>query len=118
MQRAIGRFIMIRAGKLRSKLYVQDPIIEYGNVKGYQLSNGPIVRCEYLRTRAKEQEGDAGTFGINEQRIRTRYRTDITYQTKLSDQANSGRLFDVTGIENVQNLNRELIITIEEQKRG
>jgi hypothetical protein len=110
---------MIRAGQLRAVLYLQQPIIEYGNVSGYEAPINPVLRCEFLGSgNAKQQTGDAGTFGLTTNKVRCRFRRDITYQTQLTDNRVNGQRFDIVGIENVKNLNRELILTLEEQARG
>jgi head-tail adaptor len=61
---------------------------------------------------AAEPNGSSGERGVNTILVTMRYRSGVTYAHRLSDGAN--RVFDITGIQDVEERKHKLLITVVE----
>jgi len=104
---------LIRAGTLRKTLYIQSRADNYGNPGAWSnISTNPAMRCSMKHQKSAESNGQSGERGVNTILVVARYRTGITYATRLTDGAD--RVFDIIGIQNIDERDRELNITVIE----
>lgn len=102
----------MRAGTLRSRITLMQPqtvASDWGNTISY-VSAGDVW-ASVLPTKAAEAVADQGVQLKTSYTIRTRYRDDISSDWQI---VYNGKTFDIAGIVNVGNRNKELEITATE----
>lgn len=107
----------MRAGNLRQSLYLQAQTSAYGNPGAWSnVATNPLIRCSMTYGGTKETEGRSGERSDTALTIRMRYRSDITTSHRFFD--GGSRYFDITGIVNLDERNKELIISVDERANG
>ena len=99
---------MIIAGRLRCKIEIIRP-----SERNYYQSNasGQIIysgRAEKTLKTTTEKNDNTGQYGADVFEFKIRYRPGITRECILKENENE---YDITGINNVGDRNRELILT-------
>lgn len=107
----------MRSGELRQTLYLQSQTSAYGNPGAWSnVATNPLVRCSMKHTSAKEPEGRSGERAQAGLTITMRYRADVTTSHRFFD--GTSRYFDITGIMNTDERNKQLVISVEERANG
>lgn len=105
---------IIQPGRLKHSLYLQEPTLSRGNPGTWaNVSESPEIRCHIKTLSGNEPNGGAGQRGERKMEITMRYRSDITYDKRLSD--GGTRRFDIEHINNVDEMDHKLILTVVER---
>lgn len=108
---------IVRPGQMRHTLYLQEATKSYGNPGTWaNVASRPEVRCS-IRTRSgDEKDGKSGERGERRLELEMRYRSDVTYELRFSDNGSPERTFDIVHIDNVGELNHKLIVEVVERR--
>lgn len=107
----------MRAGRLRHTLYLQSQASSYGNPGTWSnVATNPLVRCDMKHSKATEPTGQSGERALSGLVVTMRYRSDVTTAHRFSD--GGTRFFDIVGVINKDERNRELVVNVEESPNG
>lgn len=108
---------MIRAGKLRPIGWLREQQRDDGGNLSQEFTDVPgcaRVRGEKLSESAGQRKAAAGIFGHDTMTYRMRYRRDIDRSKIIV--TDDGHQLDIIGVENVQDRNREMVVTVRDRK--
>lgn len=103
---------MIRAGKLRKKLYFGKTKDNYGNAS-VATPTEKFIRAESIRQAGNLQNTEAGASQNSTKLYRTRFNRDIQFGTLLIDGDDMQTIYKVIHIDDVRDLRIESILTVE-----
>ncbi len=97
----------MRPGKMRARIEIQSP-----PTHGQFEAPGPWttvykVRAEKKYVRSSEENQSSGQFEKTIYQFKIRFRKNISFDNRVIE---GGEVFDIVGIENVNERNRELIL--------
>jgi len=107
----------MQSGRLRERLTVRNPVVSIDTAGQATYSYGLAAQTDTVWASVRNvsqsttMDGDVQPSGNERFQVRIRYRSDVDYDTRLDW---DGRQLQVTGIENVRNLNHELKLECEE----
>jgi|TARA_Y100000310_G_scaffold335800_1_gene418732 head-tail adaptor len=108
--------IQINSGDLKQGLYLQEAATpQHGNPAGWaNVTSAALVRCKLTTTSGSEPTGQSGERGEAKLTMLCRYRSDITLAHRFNDGNSPARIFDIVNINNVDELNHKLLISLVE----
>jgi head-tail adaptor len=105
---------IIRPGSLKRSLYLQENTPARGNPGSWaNVATDPECRCAIKTLSGAEPNGPGGLRGETKLEVTMRYRSDVTYSKRFSD--GGTRVFDIEHINNVDEMNHKLILTLVER---
>lgn len=107
---------MIRAGKLRSRVEIQRPVVSRG-ANGEKLETWETVATRNIQIREEKRPTGGETFHANyQERAITLFQISLRWERRLCDLSPRWRLksntaiYDIEAVNNVEDRNRELLI--------
>ena len=107
----------MQAGRMRERVTVRNPVVttDASGQAAYSytglISQTATVWASVRNvSQTKSTTGDVQPSGTEQYEVRIRYRADVDYDTRLDW---GSQYLQVTGIENVRNLNHELRLECE-----
>jgi len=109
--------VRIRSGQLRRTLYLQRQTKSYGNPGSWaNLASNASFRCRFVTTGGVEPSGLSGERNERRVMIEGRYRSNIDPGMRFSDGNTPERVFDIISINNVDEMNKALLIECIERQ--
>lgn len=107
----------IRPGMLKHSLYLYEATKSYGNAASWaQVATNPEIRCQIQSSGGGETNGAAGDRGQRKIKVTMRFRQDVSFDKRFGDGA--GRFYDIESIDNIDEMNRKLVVIAVERQNG